>query len=48
MTAQPLLDLVQMGVVHLFFRQRTRKSRHNPFMPTSKLYGASTRRPAER
>ena len=46
--AQPLLHSAQLGVVHLFFRQRTRKSGHNPFMPTSKLYGASTRRPAER
>jgi len=47
-TAQPLLHSGQMGVVHLFFRPRTRKSRHNPFMPTAKLYGASMRRPAER
>jgi hypothetical protein len=33
-------DLI--GVVHRIFNPRTRKSRHNPFMPTAELYGALT------
>jgi hypothetical protein len=28
--------------VHRIFNPQTRKSRHNPFMPTAELYGAST------
>jgi hypothetical protein len=28
--------------VHRIFKLQTRKSRHNPFMPTAELYGAST------